>query len=302
MKHEFNIQGVRWVKITEPTEKEINELNQEFPLHPLVLKELLIPTIRPKVDMYETYFYMVLHVPVFDEKERKTNPKEIDFILLQNAIITISYETVRPLEEFAKIADHSIKSASGENETAYFLYSMMRHLFSFSLRELDHIQENINTLEDIMFYGKNEEIVHDMYIARRDIIDFRRTIQPQEEMFQSLEEKGALLYGEGARPFLRNLTGQYYRICDILDGHKETILELYETNESIVTNRLNRTMKFFTVLAFLTFIPSLIANVFGMNVAYIPLSEHPNAFWIIISGSIAATLTVFLYFKIRKIL
>ena len=82
MKHEFTIHGVRWVKITEPTEKEIDELNREFPLHPLVLKELLIPTIRPKVDMYETYFYMVLHVPVFDEKERKTNPKEIDFILI----------------------------------------------------------------------------------------------------------------------------------------------------------------------------------------------------------------------------
>lgn len=302
MKHELKLKNVRWIKIIEPTETEIAELNTEFSLHQLVLKELLMPTIRPKVDSYDTYFYMVMHVPVFDEKERKTHPKEIDFILLPDTIITISYQTVEPLEEFLERAEKRAKDSPLENDAVHFLYHLIHHVFLFTLRELDHIQENIDTLEDIVFYGKNEEIAYEMYLTRRDVIDFRRTLQPQEAVLRSLEENGALLYGESAGPFLRNLTGQYYRIRDILEGHKETVRELYETNESIVNNRINRTMKIFTVLAFLTFIPGLIANFFGMNLLSIPFTENPFAFWIIISAAIGISILIFLYFKIRKIL
>ncbi len=293
---------MRWVHIVEPTQKEIEELNKEFSFHPLVLKELLLPTIRPKVDVYGSYFYMILHMPIFDEKERKTYPKEIDFLLLKDAVITISYEAIEPLEEFWKLTEKRGQDTSLENGTVHFLYHLIHHLFLFTLRELDHIQENINTLEDIIFYGKNEEIVHEMYLTRRDIIDFRRTIQPQEMVLRSLEEDGPTLYGASAEPFLRNLAGQYYRIRDVLEGHKETVRELYETHESIVNNRINRTVKVFTVLAFLTFIPGLIANFYGMNITQIPFSEHPYAFWLIASVAIGTSIAVFLYFKIRRIL
>jgi Mg2+ and Co2+ transporter CorA len=243
-----------------------------------------------------------MHVPVFNSKDQKTYSREIDFILTNNAIVTVTFEHITPLEEFWAIVKKEGSNPHYEREAGHFLYHLINHLFKFSLRELDHIQENINTLEDIMFYGKNDVIARDVYIARRDIIDFRRTLKPQENVLRSLEESGAILYGDAMRPFFRNITSEYLRVWDVLEGHKETIDELYETNESIVYSKINKTMKALAVLAFLTFIPSLIANLFSMSVVTIPLATRPNAFWIIVGLSALLSFGAYWYFKIRKII
>lgn len=301
MRNELNLRHVRWIKIVNPTEADVGFINRECNLHPLVLRELLMPTIRPKVDSYPHYVYTVMHVPVFEANDRKTYARELDCVLLADTIITVTYDSVVPLEEFWEIAKKD-KSPHLEKEAGHVLYHLLHHLFLFSLRELDHIQENINTLEDIMFYGKNDEIAHDIYIARRDIIDFRRTLKPQEGVFRSLEEQALRIYGEEISPFFRNLTGEYLRIWDILEGHKETIEELYDTNESIIAGKLNKTMKVLTALAFITFIPGLFANVFGMSIKTFPLIDNPNAFWIIMGAALIISIGVYWYFKTRKII
>lgn len=302
MKQLIKLKNVQWVKITRPTENDIRDINKEFNIHPLISRELLTPTIRPKVDAYPDYLYMVMHIPVFQQSDRKTYPREIDLILLKNTVITVTYEEVKPLEEFWDIVKRSDSNPHFEKEAGHFLYHLIHHMFRFSLRELDHIQENINTLEDIMFYGGHDQIAKDIYVARRDIIDFRRTLKPQERMLTSLEDAGTRLYGEYAQPFLRNLTSEYLLVWDVLEGHKETIDELYETNESILSSTMNRTMKIFTVLAFLTFIPSLTANIFGMSIATFPLKDNPNAFWIVMGAAVLISLMLYCYYKFRKII
>lgn len=302
MKTAIRLKNMQWVKITGPTDRDIREINMDFKIHPLILRELLVPTIRPKLDAYPDYLYLIIHIPVFNPKDRKTYAREIDCVLTKHAIITITYEAILPMEEFWNMVEKQSDNPHYECEPGHFLYHFINHLFKFSLRELDHIQENIGTLEDIMFYGNDDVIAHDIYIARRDIIDFRRTLKPQETVLRLLEEHGSAFYGETVRPFFRNLTSEYLHIWDILDGHKETIDELYETNESIVSSKLNKTMKVLTVLAFITFIPGLFANIFGMSVSTFPLMNNPYAFWIIMGTALVVSFSVYWYFKRRKII
>ena len=302
MKQELSLQHLRWVKITAPDDHDIQTLETEFRVHPVILREVLVPTVRPKVETYDRHLYMVMHVPVFNKNDRKTYAEEIDCILFENTIITVTYNELRPLEEFWNLANRSHANPHLQQRAGHFLYHMIHHLFTFSLRQLDHIQESINTIEDIIFYGKNESIARDIYLVRRDIIDFRRALRPQEATTQSLIQKSIQLYGDDVRPFFQSLAGEYLRIWDLLENHRETIRELYETNESIVSGNINKTMKVFTVLAFLTFVPNVITNVFSVNVTGIPLENTPDAFWLVIGIATITTFLVYLILKMKQLI
>jgi magnesium transporter len=46
---------------------------------------------------------------------------------------------------------------------------------------------------------------------------------------------------------------------------------------SIISNKLNKTLKFLTSVTILIMIPTLVASVYGMNV-HLPFQENPHAF------------------------
>src|SRR3989338_7688028 len=89
-----------WYSIYRPTKQEIKWLQNEFKLHELILPEIQRPTARPKVQRFDNHLYLVLHFPIFNERERKTYTREIDFIVGKKELITVTYETIQTLEEF----------------------------------------------------------------------------------------------------------------------------------------------------------------------------------------------------------
>jgi len=55
-------QGITWIDVTSPTKDEVQDLAKEHDLHPLLQNELLSPSLRSKVDVYEEYLFLVLHI------------------------------------------------------------------------------------------------------------------------------------------------------------------------------------------------------------------------------------------------
>jgi magnesium transporter len=80
----------------------------------------------------------------------------------------------------------------------------------------------------------------------------------------------------------------------------ESLHELRETNNSLLTTKQNETMKVFTILAFVTLPLSLIASIFEMNTRYTPIIGLPFDFWIIIGGMAVMSIAMFSFFKFKK--
>jgi magnesium transporter len=82
-----------------PTIDEIRQVVNEYNIHPLVAHELNIPTLRPKVDLYDNFIYLILHFPTFRNVDGKKviKQQEIDFIVGKNFLITTRYHAIDPL-------------------------------------------------------------------------------------------------------------------------------------------------------------------------------------------------------------
>ena len=86
----------------------------------------------------------------------------------------------------------------------------------------------------------------------------------------------------------------------ILEGQKETLLDLRITNDSLLTTKTNEIMKILTIVAFITFPLTLIAGIFGMNAKYMPFVVHDKDFFIILGLMVVTVFIMFAYFKFKK--
>ncbi len=280
IKHKKNI----WIDIKNPDKKDLGYLKKKFKFHPITMDELLTPTIRPRVEHYDHYLYMVIHFPLYDVKRKTNRSVEIDFLITPNALITVHYEDFLPLRQLlarCQIDKLSRERNLGENP-ALLLYCILEKLYNFSLRQLDHISKKVNQIEEKTFKeGGSEEVVKIISWVRRDILDFRKTIKPQKTVLDSLKIRGIKFFGKDMRPYFMDIIGDYMRVWNMLENLKETIEALRETNDSLVSNRTNRIIRILTIFSVIVFPLTLLASMFGMNTQYLPFVGHKYDFWMI---------------------
>ena len=98
----YKYRDLVWVDMERPSHEEVRQIMEEFEIHPIVADELLSPSLRPKVDRYENFIYLILHFPAIRHSHNNSS-QEVDFIIGKKFIITVRYELLDPLHKFSKV-------------------------------------------------------------------------------------------------------------------------------------------------------------------------------------------------------
>jgi magnesium transporter len=104
-------------------------------------------------------------------------------------------------------------------------------------------------------------------------------MKPQRSVLESLIQNDYQLLPKDLRPYFQELIGTNIRIWNSLESAKETIESLEETNNSLLSNKLDMTMKVLTIFSAITLPMSVYTNMLAMT-ADIPFGKNPHAFWI----------------------
>ncbi len=292
-----------WIDIQKPTQKDINFLERKFNFHPLVLDELLNPSYRASVEHHKDYIFMVLHFPIYSREERRTTSRELNIIATKNTLITCHHETISPI----KILFKDCRSYAEKRNTymsegiGQLLYYVLSSAWKNCLIKLEKINKKTLEIEKEIFSGKEREMVLEISLVKTDIINFRRIINPQNEILDSLLEEGLNFFGNELSPYFSDLLGIYDKISNDLESQKEVILALEDVNQSMLSTRTNEIMRILTVFSVILLPLTLISSIWGMNFpASLPFMHSPIGFWaiflimaIIMGGMIA-------YFRKKK--
>lgn len=293
--------NLTWVNIAFPTEKDIAYLRENYKFHELVLEELMTPTYHPKVDDFGSYLYFVMHIPVYIRAERKNVHKEIDMIVSKNMIVTVIYEdALEPYDSLfrqCQLEEAACKKYFG-GSIGHLLYYVIDGLLKSLLPQLKHMERNIIVAEDKIFGGDTHEAVEEISIIRRDILDFRRTIRPQLLVLESLIDKSGTFFGKTLKPYFVDLVGDYNRVWGLLDNYKDTIESLHSTNDSLLSHKLNTTMKVLTIFTVAALPFAIVPQILGLATA--PFHDNPYRFWIIFVFIAAALSSIIAVLKKKR--
>lgn len=294
--------GITWIDLSLPTREEVRQVMEEFSIDPLVAEELLLPTIKPRIEIHPGFIYLILHFPALRHSHGNEKEQEVDFVVGKDFIVTTRYDTIDPLHKFSKIFEvNSVleKSALGEH-AGYLLFFMLKKLYKSVEHELSYVHDALEDIEEQIFEGRERQMVEALSRSGRDLLNLRQAIEPHRDVLKEFLERAPGFFGDDFAPYVRATLNEYYRVHNHIMRHTESLHELRETNNSLVSTKQNEVMLVLTLTAFVTFPLSLMASLFGMGAIHTPIIGQPFDFWIILTIMGFASLAMFGYFHYKK--
>lgn len=290
-----------WLDFEQPNADDVLAIKKKFNLHPLVIEEFSTPTLRPKAAEYDTCLYLAIHIPLFDVDSKTTYPSELDIVVTENALITAHDQEIWQLTEFFKKLkkDQDKREILMSQSPGRLLHYIVEMLLESCFPKLDHISQKLDYIEKEIFDGHETEMVREISIVKRDILNFRRTMKPQRSVLESLAQRDYKLIEPELKPYFQDLIGTNIRIWNSLESVKETIESMEDTNNSLLSNKLDTTMKVLTIFSAIMLPMTVYSNILAMS-ADIPFGKNPNAFWIHLSIMLFISFLTMTIFKLRK--
>ena len=289
-----------WIDFTEPSADEVLAL-KKLKIHPLAIEEFSTPSARPKASFYGNCLYLALHIPLFDKLNRRTFPSELDVVMTKNHLITGHDQDIFQLHDFFNKLNRSkkLREKYMSQSPGYLLYYIIEMLLESCFPKIDHINKNLDKIEEEIFKGNEREMVHEISFVKRDILNFRRTLKPQKSVLESLARDNYSILEPELRPYFQDLVGTNIRVWSALENAKETIESLEDTNDALLSNKLNHTMKVLTIFSAIFLPMTVISNILAMS-APIPFGHSQYGFWIWIGIMLIACFITIGIFKWKK--
>ncbi|MEP7162991.1 MAG: magnesium transporter CorA family protein [Candidatus Moraniibacteriota bacterium] len=299
--HILKHKGLTWIDFDNPGTEDVSYLHENFNIHPLVIEEFVTPTYQPKVLQYDNCLFFSIHIPLFDAKERTTYPGELDIILTKDHLITSHRKPIYQIHKFLEELANSEgkRRLYFEDSPAHLLYQLMEILLHSCFGRLNHVSEKLNEIEHEVFAGKEKEMVYEISVVKRDILNFRRTLKPQRTIIESIVSTNHPFIPKGLKLYFQDLIGTNIRLWNILESNKETIEALEATNNSLLSNNLEQTMKVLTIFS-ATLLPlTAYSNMISMN-TNVPFLTSKYGFEIHVGIMIIISLVTMFIFHRKK--
>jgi magnesium transporter len=290
--------NIRWILVDGLENIQlIEELGQQFNLHPLILEDILNPNQTPKFEDYKQYIFIVLkRVSLKNEEKKSIDTEQICFILGKNYVLTFREqhsEIFKPIIERIKIPKGRIREMSAD----YLTYALIDILVDNYFLLEDKLGGQMEEIEDILIDAPDIETLQDIYLLKRIIIDVKKSIWPLRDVVNKLQREESDLIGKELDVYLRDVYDHIFRINDSLQNYRDIISGMLDMYLSSVSNKMNDIMKVLTIISTI-FIPlSFLAGLYGMNFAFMPELQSPFGYPILLSSMFAIATIMLVFFK-----
>lgn len=277
-----------WVNCIDPTEKEINQL-RNLGIDMAFIEDALDPDELPRVEVVENIVYVMLNTPQIAQGKILNIPLLV--AVTNSFFVTISK---RPLDCLGLLFE----------SRDFFTTQKAKNLLNICLQitqgytdQIRRINKRIAVKKISLSKLKNKDVVV--------LVEFEETLS---EFITSLVSLIGI--------FEKLLTGKYVAIfkedeelmgdliidsrqsLDMCKSSIKKIINIREAYSTILSNNLNRVMKFLASLTLIMGVPTIIASFYGMNVR-LPLQRDPFAFLYVFTVTFFLSLGLVLIFYLK---
>jgi len=289
-----------WIHILNPSEENFDYLIENYNFHPLDIEDCRSKVQRPKIDIYDDYYFLILHFPSFDKANRFLDTKEVKIFWGKDFIITIgnSHWIVKKFFNTVKENLEAFKQELSAETSDALLYEIMERLMKDTLSLVGRIGSEVDQINYGLFNDKSQKIIEKISVTRKNVILLDTSFRPQVRVFHKFESGEIKGFAEEMEEYWGNILDYYQKLWDMIEDYKELIEGLSKTYDSLQTNKINEIIKMLTLISTVMLPMTFIASVYGMNIG-LPFQNYPAAF-IIVAAIMLGVLMLFLWFFIRK--
>lgn len=293
--HKIQFDSFVWLDINSDIVTDVDIVEQILNLKEST-EEIIKSSIHlQRLEEYPDYMAVVLHYPLYDKALRKTSSVEIDCILSPGYFITIHTQEVHFLKNILKFTQSHSKRFT--NPAQLYLY-MVEQLAKSCLTPLNRIAEKIEYVEEEIFRGNESNMISEISIVKRDVLDFRKTIRLHKPIIDASIKLIPQYFPEFSitQKEIQDILAGNTHIWNITENLKESIEAFDQTNQTLFSNKLNQKINTLTLFS-ATLVPSsLLVGLLGIN-ARMNFLENSYAFYIVFGIVIVLSSSLYIFFR-----
>jgi magnesium transporter len=290
---------VTWTNIINPTEDDVHQLATRYPqFHELNLQDCLTESEFPKLDHQDDYLFLVAHMPVRNERTHIPRLAEVDIFITRGNLVTShrgEIEALTGLWESAQTSAAERMKLMGHGASP-LLYELLNALVNDCMPLIERMDRDIRHIEENLFSNDTRHILDEIAVIRRELIATRRILHPQVETIRQLAEGRWPFIHEELDPYWGDISDHLSQLGWTLDEQMEVVNGLANTIDTLASHRIDEVVRLLTVVTVITLPLTLLATIFGMNVA-LPFAEHPLLFFLIITLGLVVTMWLVRYLR-----
>lgn len=294
-------QHLTWYDVLDPTAEEIRELVKESGIPLEFTDDLTSPTPRTDAICLKGAAKITLDFPIVKRTDI-SHPHEVKYIATKDVLITIHFEDIQAIDQFKKDFEvvSLLKRNSQKATGGHLMTTLLLRMYKALDAKLDYLASKLQDIDAEIFAEQEKAMVFEISGVGQRLIAFRHALGAHETALGELYTGIATSFGKSYQADVVKLNEQYLHLIRRVDRQKQTLNELRETNNALLTTKQNEIMKILTILAFITFPLTLFTSMFGMNTRTTPIVGQEGDFWIILGVMFVVSVGFFAYFKYKR--
>ena len=274
--------NAKWLDLTRPSPRRIEDLADEFSLHPMLREDLVLAHQRPKLERYDDTLFVVLHTARYSDVAEEVEFTELHVLIVGDQTIVITHGNTPAVATAHRRLDADPELfACGPEAILYSIVDAVVDEYAPVVRGLDH---DIDEIEYEVFSG-DTGVSRRIYELSGEVADFGRAVHPLRSVLNDLMA-GFTKYDvpEQLRSYLRDVTDHLTTVAESIDQFRRSLRDILTVNATLMTQRQieeirelnesgqeeNVAMKRISAWAAIIFAPSLISGIYGMNFHNMP--------------------------------
>lgn len=291
---------LKWHHILNPSEEDFSFLREKYHFHPLDIEDCRSLNQRPKIDIYDDYYFLILHFPNFDRQNIFIKTKEIKVFWGEDYLISIEkspWITGQLFSEYKERDDNDEDLDVGTSDA--LLYRMLERLMREAIYLLRKVGLDLELINRELFGNKQVKIIERISVTRKNIILINTIFKPQLRLFHKFETGQVSGFADNMEDYWGNILDYYQKMWDMTEDYEDLIEGLSKTFDSMQTNKTNEIVKILTLISSIILPLTFITSLYGMNVM-LPLAGNVTAFWLLLVGMVSISVLMIVYFKRKR--
>ncbi len=254
-------EGFYWI---DANLEDLTVLQPLFGIHDLAVEDCLNDEEqRPKIEIYEDHYFIVINSIRFDDEEFFL--RALNIFLGKHFIITCTNQKINELRLLKpRLWEHEI------NQPDDFLY----HLFDLVVDNYFLVGDKIDTKlekleEDILIHPKKHHLI-ELIGLRSEILWVKKILGPQREVIGSIHKRDLKLIDDQLQKYFGDVYENAIKVSESFETYRDLTGNLREAYQSGLSARANEIMRVFTAITTIFMPLTFITGIYGMNFDVIP--------------------------------
>jgi magnesium transporter len=249
----------------------IENIGKFFGIQTMMLEDVLNISHLPKME--ESGEQLLFTLKLLDyPADGDLEQQHVSLILGEHYVILLKDFENRIFDDI-KSRIVSGKSRARQKKADYLFYLLIDALIDSYYGIVNEINNKIDKMEEQLLETPKKDYIHELYLIKQPMSDMRGVIYPVREAILNIVQGDYSLMEDSTITYMQDVKDHINHIIHMYETGRDTLSDLIVLNSANISNRLNGSMNFLTIITTL-FIPlTLIAGIYGMNFKHLPELE-----------------------------